>query len=207
MGGAVLFSPSRNWSQIHARLKPHYDEPHRHYHAWPHIESLLEWFVEVHQFLNEPDTVHFAILYHDAVYDPRAPDNEAKSAQLFRSEWGGSLAPDILAAVETMILATTSHELEPLKATQPESVVSDGAYFLDMDLSILGAPHDDFEEYNGAIRKEYHHVADDDFRRGRTAVLKRILDRPRLYFTDYFYDRLEVVARDNLTRAIKALSG
>jgi predicted metal-dependent HD superfamily phosphohydrolase len=205
MSGAVLFSPSRNWSQIHARLKPRYDEPHRHYHAWPHIESLLEWFVEVHEHLIEPDSVHFAILYHDAIYDPTASDNEAKSAELFRGEWGGSLAPPLLHAVDTMILATTSHELEPLNAVEPEPLVNDCSYFLDMDLAILGAPREAFETYNSAIRKEYVHVPDDAFRIGRTNVLERILKRPRLYFTEYFFERLELTARDNLTRAIKAL--
>jgi predicted metal-dependent HD superfamily phosphohydrolase len=207
MSGAVLFSPSRNWAQIHARLKPRYDEKQRHYHAWPHIESLLEWFVEVHGSLNEPDAVHFAILYHDAIYDPRASDNEAKSAALFRSEWGGSLAPAMLSAVDTMIMATTAHELEPLKASETAELINDCSYFLDMDLAILGAPHDDFERYNSDIRKEYSHVPDVAFRIGRTNVLKRILERPRLYFTDYFFDRLEASARNNLTRAIKALDG
>lgn len=199
MSTAVLFSPSRDWAAIHARLRPRYDEGQRHYHSWPHIESLLEWFVEVNPMLHEPEAVHFAILYHDAIYDPRASDNEIRSEELFRKEWGGSLPGATIHAVSEMILATISHELV---GGGPDS---DQAYFLDMDLAILGAPHEDFDAYDGAIRLEYSHVAEAAFRKGRRAILERILARPQLYFTEYFADRLEAQARDNLTRAIAAL--
>lgn len=206
MSTAVLFSPSRDWAAIHARLKPRYDEAQRHYHSWPHIESLLEWFVEVHQHLHEPEAVHFAILYHDAIYDPRAGDNEIRSEELFRKEWGGSLPGATIAAVSEMILATVRHELGVAARGPVEGgPLNDRAYFLDMDLAILGAPHEDFDAYDRAIRLEYAHVAEDAFRKGRRAILERILARPRLYFTEYFADRLEAQARDNLLRAIAAL--
>ena len=46
---------------------------------------------------------------------------------------------------------------------------SDAAYFLDMDLSILGMPWPEYEHYAQAIRQEYAHVPMTDYKTGRTA--------------------------------------
>src|SRR5208337_1354031 len=68
------------------RLVARYQEPHRRYHAfYSHIQQGLN---EYSKFFGEtiPRAVFFAWAYHDAVYDPRASDNEERSAALFMED-------------------------------------------------------------------------------------------------------------------------
>ena len=79
------------------------------------------------------------------------------------------------------------------------------AYFLDLDLQILGAPAKKFKAYEAAVRREYAHVDDAAWRIGRAAVLQRFAARPRLYFSAFFGERLEERARENLRRSLARL--
>ena len=67
-----------------------------------------------------------------------------------------------------------------------------------MDLAILGADEKRFVEYEQQIRKEYSFVPDTIFQTKRTEILQGFLNRPRIYGTAYFFDRLESRARCNL---------
>lgn len=51
-----------------------------------------------------------------------------------------------------------------------------------------------------------HHVSDIDYQQGRKAVLERFLQRPRLYFSEFFYTKFEQQARANLSQEIAELS-
>jgi pantetheine-phosphate adenylyltransferase len=57
-----------------------YDEPHRFYHNWNHIEYMLSLAQKSNILTNE---LFLAILFHDIIYDPKSSDNEEKSAELF----------------------------------------------------------------------------------------------------------------------------
>ncbi len=59
-------------------LTRRYEEPHRRYHALPHIADMLHRGRD----LQLDDVQVAAIWFHDAIYDPRALDNEAQSAAL-----------------------------------------------------------------------------------------------------------------------------
>jgi len=50
-------------------------------------------------------------------------------------------------------------------------------------------------------------VSEETFRAGRAKVLRQFLDRPRIYGTDFFRDRYEAGARENLARSLVALGG
>jgi predicted metal-dependent HD superfamily phosphohydrolase len=101
-----------------------------------------------------------------------------------------------------MIEATERHLLP---TTGSPRFLADCALFLDMDLSILGAPTAVFARYEADIRREYAMVPEDAYRAGRSAVLERFLARDRLYFSDYFHARLEAPARCNLAASLVAL--
>ena len=187
-----------------ADLRRRYGEPQRHYHTWAHIEALLRLFAEVRGDLSDPLAVEAALYYHDAVYDPRAPDNEARSAALLRADCAGVLSADSLAAAARLIEATAGHRL-PADLAAPAQ--ADAALFLDMDLSILAAPWPDFLAYEAAIRREYAHVEEAAFRAGRGNFLENLMSREKLFFSSHFGARVDVSARDNLRRSLKILRG
>lgn len=143
------------------------------------------------------------IWWHDAIYEPEASPghNETRSAELCRADMITSGYP--AATIErtvTMIEATARHT-PPDPATAP-----DAALMLDIDLSILGALPEIYENYAHAIRCEYRHVAHETYRPARARILRGFLDRPALYLTDWARDRWEAMARANLTSEIAALA-
>ena len=75
--------------------------------------------------------------------------------------------------------------------------------FLDADLSILGTSPDNYWKYARAIRNEYNWLTERDYRRGRKQVITTFLSREKIYYTNYFHERLERQARANLKAEIK----
>tara|TARA_B100000614_G_scaffold262883_1_gene299529 strand:- start:3268 stop:3840 length:573 start_codon:yes stop_codon:yes gene_type:complete len=183
-------------------LRQRYAEPQRHYHTWAHIEALLEHYRRWVRYLNRPGPVLWALYWHDAIYDPKAKDNEEKSAQLLEREAAGHLSPHDVDFAAAMIRATATHTVpEGLSAQDAEDL----ALFLDMDLSILGAPEPIYDRYEQDIRAEYAFVPEEAYRAGRGAILTGFLSRPRLYFTDIAHAEWDASARSNLARAVRAL--
>ena len=182
-------------------LKRRYAEPGRAYHNWTHIEELLAQFDAHAHALDHPSAFRLAILFHDAIYDPRAPDNEARSAELFETVMEGTVGADDIACGRDLILATHKHTISAVD----RRFVADAELFLDMDLSILGADEERFDDYDAAIREEYSFVPIKTYRQRRAEILKSFLQRPRLYLTDDYHGRLDGKARANLQRAIDRL--
>ena len=81
-----------------------YNEPHRYYHNWQHIINMLTY---LHDTGNKQDELVLATLYHDIVYDPRAKDNEEKSAEMFIEHWKGMKGQGEL--IYDMIMDTKTH--------------------------------------------------------------------------------------------------
>ena len=183
-------------------LRARHAEPQRHYHDWSHVEALLRHKDSVAARLHDPDAVTLAILFHDAVYDPRASDNERQSAALLL-EYAPPVAPSTLQLAHGMVLATDGHRMPDVSGAD----AGDTAHFLDMDLAILGAHEARFDIYESQIRREYAHVPDHAFRTGRLAVLQGFAARVQLYFSAWGRDRFEARARANLARSIAQLGG
>ncbi len=74
----------------------------------------------------------------------------------------------------------------------------DAKYLLDIDLSIFSTNRDDFEQYETNVRKEYHELNNTQYVKGRIQVIQKFLKRDRIYLTDYFRDKFEKKARENL---------
>ena len=181
----------------YTRLDTLYSESHRHYHTWIHIAECLQEFDAAGNLAVRPVAVELAIWFHDAIYDPRAPDNEEKSAELgTKCLSKTSLAHDLTNQVAQLILATKHHvaSLDP-----------DAAFLLDVDLSILGQPESRFLEYEQQIREEYAWVPEPTFKSKRAEILGRFLARERIYVTESFFERYETKARSNLKRSLHDL--
>lgn len=178
------------------RLVTAYAEPHRVYHTAEHISDCLDQLDEA--AIEPPVAVEAAIWFHDAVYDSHRDDNEARSA---------ALAERILS--EARGSAAVTHEVCRLVLlTRHADTPSDpaGGLICDVDLSILGRPPTQFEEFERRIGAEYAWVPDAQYREGRSRILSRLLSRPILYQTRHFRDRYEEGARRNLRNALAVLA-
>jgi predicted metal-dependent HD superfamily phosphohydrolase len=78
---------------------------------------------------------------------------------------------------------------------------------LDIDLSILGAPRDEYARYARAIHEEYVPAATTDarFRVGRLEFLERMLGAQSLFITPEASQRWDARARANIAWEIDQL--
>ena len=182
---------------LYAQLLAAWREPQRHYHTLQHLQECLALAAEMRAMMTHPAEVVLALWFHDAVYEVRAHDNEARSAQwALRALREAGVARDVCERVDGLIMATCHG------AAATPSMVPDTALLVDIDLAILGAPLDRFIEYKDQIRTEYAWVPPEVFAVKRREVLAGFLARDRIYTTGTLHDRLEAQARDNLARAI-----
>ncbi|TPI33648.1 hypothetical protein FJ414_20315 [Mesorhizobium sp. B3-1-6] len=187
---------------LKSELAALYQAADRHYHGLAHIEAMLALASEYRHLLDDPEAVEAAIWFHDAIYDSRAKDNEAKSAELAEKSLAGRANPHRLACIAAMINATATHQLPPFR---DEDALNDAALLLDMDLAILGARPAVFDAYEKAVRREYGWVEEPMWRAGRAAVVQSFLARQHIFYTTEFRDRFEAQARENLGRSLQAL--
>jgi predicted metal-dependent HD superfamily phosphohydrolase len=183
-----------------AEVGPRYAEKHRYYHTLRHILACLQVFDEVPLYdvtKVQAQTVQLALWMHDLIYDPRSGTNEEKSAQHL-AHWGKwlGLQSSVIESACTAILAT-KHDCV---ARHPVSKI-----VVDVDLSILGAPEDVFDEYERQVRQEYDWAPDDAWLIGRKGALESFRKRERIYSTAEYITRFEEPARANLARSLRRL--
>ena len=87
----------------------------------------------------------------------------------------------------------------------PPPLDPDARLLVDIDLAILGAAPERFDEYEVQVRQEYAWVPGPLFRRKRREILQGFLDRPCIYTTEPFRTRFELQARSNLQRSVARL--
>lgn len=196
----------------------HYQEAHRHYHTLEHITACLNQLDALIDRSSNNNGSHYqqhyremalALWFHDVIYDPRRQDNEAQSADI-AVKWLQRLnEPDtILKAVKYYILSTAHTTQHATDTNASNTTVTDTQAthaLLDIDLSILGAPPAQFQQYEDAVRQEYHFVPDTQYQRGRLAVLEHFQAQPTLFRTPAYRSLYEQQAQINLTFAIQNL--
>ena len=189
----LLPNPQATWQQLASR----YNEPHRHYHTLDHVAACLNWLDQYHHLAADPLCIELALWAHDVIYDPHAADNEARSADWFAQQFADSTLTNAQRnRVHALILAT----IHPHPPTDPNM-----ALLQDIDLSILGADAKLYDRYEGWIRQEYDFVPEAAFRKGRSAVLQSFQDQDVIYHTADLREKLELPARENLSRALENL--
>ncbi len=62
-----------------------------------------------------------------------------------------------------------------------------------------------YRRYVADIRKEYAFVPDEDYRKGRAAVLRKFLARPRIFQHQIMFEEGEERARASLTAELQEL--
>jgi predicted metal-dependent HD superfamily phosphohydrolase len=182
----------------HEHLVASYAEPHRSYHNQRHLAECLHWLDAAPQVGERSVAVELAIWFHDAVYDPRAADNEERSANLAaQCLTVAGISDDVVGSVRKLVMVTKHHEIGKEDHA--------AALIVDIDLCILGQPASRYSEYEEQVRQEYSWVPKLLFRKKRAEILKQFLARDRIYATDWFQQQFEAQARQNLEAAIKQL--
>ncbi|WP_435188347.1 HD domain-containing protein [Streptomyces sp. bgisy126] len=176
-------------------------EPQRRYHTVDHLRAVLDRVDELTDQGGEGgelELVRLAAWFHDAVYRPDRSENEERSALLAEKALAeAGLTPHEVAEVARLVRLTVTHD--------PAVGDLNGETLCDADLAVLASDPDTYAGYAAAVREEYGFVPDDAFREGRAAVLRHLLDLPRLFRTPYGAAVWEEKARENVERELKEL--
>lgn len=181
------------WFEIEKK----YSGKSRHYHNLQHLETLFEEIEHVKDKIKNFNSISFSIFYHDIIYDATSKLNEEKSADVAkeRLEILGVNNDDIQRIYE-QILTTKSHQ---------KSEDEDTNFLLDADLSIFGKSSQVYVEYTKQIRKEYSIYPDFLYKLGRKKVLQHFLELESIFKTEYFRNKYEIQARENIEFELKGL--
>ena len=182
-----------------ASLVDAWSQPHRRYHDLAHLAAVLGVVAQLEATATDPAAVRLAAWYHDVVYDPTRADNEQISAERARAGLIGLVPDERRAEVERLVLLTAGHD--------PAQDDVNGAVLCDADLAVLAGPPQAYAAYASAVREEYGHLSDDDFIRGRIAVLASLAALPALYRTPEAAEQWTATAAANLTAELTLLRG
>jgi len=139
-----------------------YEEQHRFYHTTQHLLDILE---DLKRNGGTSDELFLAAVYHDAVYDPKASDNEERSADLFiEHAKNSSLSTDQKNKIKQYILDTKTHKTEDATSQ----------ILINADLSILDGPFEKLIAYEKQIFKEYQFVDYKIYKPKRLEVLSTL---------------------------------
>ncbi|MFJ3536478.1 hypothetical protein ACIPQA_13530 [Streptomyces sp. NPDC090109] len=178
-------------------------EPQRRYHTVDHLRAVLDRVDELTDQGGEGgelELVRLAAWFHDAVYRPDRSENEERSALLAeKALTEAGLTPHEVTEVARLVRLTVTHD--------PDDGDLNGETLCDADLAILASAPDTYARYAAAVREEYAFVPEDTFREGRAAVLRHLLDLPRLFRTPYGAAVWEEKARENVEQELKELRG
>ncbi|VXA95984.1 HD domain-containing protein [Nocardioides sp. AX2bis] len=185
---------------LRAELLAAYGGDDRSYHDLRHLDEVL---ARLDDLADDPDAegaegsaVRLAAWFHDGVYDGER-DAEERSASWAEHALPGLVPDDVVAEVARLVRMTETHA--------PAEDDAAGCALSDADLAILAAGPQRYAEYVAAVRREYAHVGDEDFARGRAAVLGDLLEKPRLFHTDRAAAAWEETARANVLAELDRL--
>lgn len=193
-------------------LDANYSECHRAYHTWEHIADLLQKLGEFSDLSARANIVALSAFWHDAVYktenydgSPRLDhENVRDSAELFR-QYTVLTRPDT-DAVHGIIMATANHLQARAEKEYYDGFSGDLDLFLDLDLSSLAAPWEEFADDFARIRHEFSSVPDFDFYTKQIQMLENFAKQDgRLYRRAETRDKWCFAAMANLKRCVSDL--
>ena len=182
--------------ELGASLLARWNEPHRNYHSATHLLAVLE---ALDQLSNRaaPRAVVLAAWFHDAVYNGTVSDEE-DSAVLAQACLNGFVEPTEVLEVARLVRLTATHS--------PTATDSAGHLLCDADLAILGAESGEYSRYLVGVRRDFAHVSDDDFTKGRVAVVRQLLALDPMFHTARGRELWGLKAQENLGKELARLS-
>lgn len=184
-------------NELWTEIEYNYSVKKRYYHTLEHLENILSQLTDVKAEIHSWETLLFSLYYHDIIYNVLKSDNEEKSAELAEKRMNQVfVASETIQLCKEQILATKSHTI---------SINSDTNHFTDADLSILGQSWETYSLYCQNVRKEYAVYPDLVYNPGRKKVLNHFLAMDSIFKTDYFYNKFDRQAKENLRKELSLL--
>ncbi|PXW12946.1 putative metal-dependent HD superfamily phosphohydrolase [Chryseobacterium sp. CBTAP 102] len=181
------------WKEIETQ----YSEKGRHYHNLLHLDNMFKELEDVKGNISDFTAISFSVFYHDIIYDASSKSNEEKSAAKAEKRLAElHIDKHKISIISAQILATKSHQQSDSEETN---------YLLDADLSVLGKDFKTYLEYTQNIRKEYAIYPDFLYKPGRRKVLKHFLELESIFKTEYFSEKYENQAKENITAELQLL--
>lgn len=184
--------------ELGEELLQRWSEPHRAYHTPVHLLHCLASIDELaaRVGLGPPSLeVKLAAWFHDAVYDGVPGKDEQDSADLAEYALGGDLGDE----VARLVLLTRNHEVKQHD--------HDGTILVDADLAILATYSARYWRYVHDVRAEYARFSNEDWRIGRSRLIRHFLDRERIFATDGGHAIWGANAKENLQHELSSLCG
>ena len=187
-----------------------YGGPDRHYHAKKHVVEgldLLEEFRADVPWIFQDDfadsefqiATELAFWDHDIRYIPGAKDNEEKSAEISQNHARRLGWSESVGRLSNVFIRATEHRGSGAPYGSGSKIVCD------LDLSSLASPWEEFCENTRNIHQEFSQYDTPTFMAGQRAYLAKLRDSrvdKNIYWTDWFRDRFEARAQENLDRFI-----
>jgi len=182
-------------------MERRYREPHRRHHTLNHLAQGWEVIDQLPPgLIQSSDELEVAWIGHDSVFeviDGVYQLNEINSGQLIvEMLLQAGLSDQFVRSVYDQIIRT-DHK------TVPET--NDQRLIVDLDLFQLAVPAVDFDINYRSIREEFAQAPEKLFNVRTASFFQQMLDRQRVYYTDYFFRRCEARARENLDRRLRTL--
>lgn len=191
-------------NNIETKLLGLYLEPHRYYHdinhvmkmlnlflndqyvdGLPHLSNPIQHFVindEIGSRLSNVEIITDAIIAHDCVYVPGDPENEQRSADLYKMLMDPiypSSYPEDTEFEDTVcgfVLATKTHLVSE---NERESNL---ALFLSLDLAEMASSVENFNRNSDLIAKEFSGLyTHEQIIAGRAKFFESYLERPYIF--------------------------
>lgn len=150
--------------QIIDRLEKKYSEPHRYWHTWSHVHSVVEQVIRT----SKDHCVIVAAIFHDAVYVPGASDNELNSYLYYRDVLHVEEESPEAETVKSYIMATASRK-PPMDSSDDFGVAlwrADNEILFSTNFGAL-------LEWEERISREYSCIHYPTYRDGRLDFLNR----------------------------------
>lgn len=178
-----------------------WSQEQRQYHDRAHLLAVLkalDTLSDTAEHGADLLALRLAAWFHDAVYRG-TPIDEEESAALAATRLGElGIDPQVVDEVVRLVLLTRTHKPTPGDTS--------GALLCDADLEVLARPAAAYKRYTEAVRREYAHVPDTDFARGRTLILRGLLEGGSLYSSERARSLWEGAARANLEAELNDLA-
>ncbi|XP_023288529.1 uncharacterized protein LOC105696018 [Orussus abietinus] len=190
------------------RLQEAYTDEKRTYHNLDLLHKKLEYYREIKSNLKNPGAFLLALFFQNFDYNPRALDGENKNVERFEAFADEAGVPaDNETRTDTCALlgAAATHSTDAHKVGGAFGE-EDAHYLLDLDMAVLGAAPDTYDEYRERIRREYSFLSEPMYTALRLKVLQNFVQIPNIFATKEFRERFEEQARENIRAEIELLA-